>query len=128
MNNKYNLDFYETMAVANEYLDRLEDDMYTVIDKYKDEPDKLEAALNKVKSNYEPMFHSDDMLYLYLESGDYQSVCNQVVMREMIYIFYRDVLPETDLGYIDDYLETIEEKQLIEDVTEIIEKYNKEEY
>jgi hypothetical protein len=33
------------------------------------------------------------MLYLYLDWGDYQSVCNQLVMREMLNIFYRDALP-----------------------------------
>lgn len=126
MINKYNLDYYETMDVANEYLDRIEDEFNMVLNKYKGDSEKLEEALNKVKTNFEPILHSEDMLYLYLGSGDYQSVCNQLVMREMLNIFYRDALPEQDLGYISDYLEEISERQLIEDVTDLIDDYIKD--
>lgn len=126
MNNKYNLDYYETMDVANEYLDRIEDELNIVLNKYKGDSEKLEEALNKVKNNFEPILHSEDMLYLYLDSGDYQSVCNQLVMREMLNIFYRDALPEQDLGYISDYLEDISESQLIEDVTDLIDNFIKD--
>jgi hypothetical protein len=126
MNNKYNLDYYETMDVANEYLDRIEDEFNMVLNKYKGDSEKLEEALNKVKNNFEPILHSEDMLYLYLDSGDYQSVCNQLVMREMLNIFYRDALPEQDLGYISDYLEEISERQLIEDVTDLIDGFIKD--
>jgi hypothetical protein len=126
MNNKYNLDYYETMDVANEYLDRIEDEFNMVLNKYKGDSEKLEEALNKVKNNFEPILHSEDMLYLYLDSGDYQSVCNQLVMREMLNIFYRDAIPEQDLGYISDYLEEISERQLIEDVTDLIDGFIKD--
>ena len=126
MNNKYNLDYYETMDVANEYLDRIEDEFNIVLNKYKGDSEKLEEVLNKVKTNFEPILHSEDMLYLYLGSGDYQSVCNQLVMREMLNIFYRDALPEQDLGYISDYLEDISESQLIEDVTDLIDNFIKD--
>ena len=126
MKNKYNLDYYETMDVANEYLDRIEDEFNMVLNKYKGDSEKLEEALNKVKTNFEPILHSEDMLYLYLDSGDYQSVCNQLVMREMLNIFYRDAIPEQDLGYISDYLEDISESQLIEDVTDLIDKFIKD--
>ena len=126
MNNKYNLDYYETMDVANEYLDRIEDEFNMVLNKYKGDSEKLEEALNKVKNNFEPILHSEDMLYLYLDSGDYQSVCNQLVMREMLNIFYRDAIPEQDLGYISDYLEDISESQLIEDVTDLIDNFIKD--
>jgi archaellum component FlaC len=67
MNNKYNLDYYETMDVANEYLDRIEDEFNMVLNKYKGDSEKLEEALNKVKNNFEPIIHSEDMLYLYLD-------------------------------------------------------------
>ena len=126
MNNKYNLDYYETMDVANEYLDRIEDEFNMVLNKYKGDSEKLEEALNKVKNNFEPILHSEDMLYLYLDSGDYQSVCNKLVMREMLNIFYRDAIPEQDLGYISDYLEDISESQLIEDVTDLIDNFIKD--
>ena len=126
MNNKYNLDYYETMDVANEYLDRIEDEFNMVLNKYKGDSEKLEEALNKVKNNFEPILHSEDMLYLYLDSGDYQSVCNQLVMREMLNIFYRAAIPEQDLGYISDYLEDISESQLIEDVTDLIDDFIKD--
>lgn len=126
MNNKYNLDYYETMDVANEYLDRIEDEFNIVLNNYKGDSEKLEEVLNKVKTNFEPILHSEDMLYLYLGSGDYQSVCNQLVMREMLNIFYRDALPEQDLGYISDYLEEISERQLIEDVTDLIDDFIKD--
>ena len=126
MNNKYNLDYYETMDVANEYLDRIEDELNMVLNKYKGDSEKLEEALNKVKNNFEPILYSEDMLYLYLDSRDYQSVCNQLLMREMLNIFYKDALPEQDLGYISDYLEDISESQLIEDVTDLIDNFIKD--
>lgn len=126
MNNKYELDFYETMLVANEYFDRLEDEMEELVTKYKTQPDKLEKIIEQVRSNHEPLYHADDLMHIYLNSGDYQSVCNQTVIREIVYMFYRDVLPETQLDYIDDYLQSITEAQLIEDVTELIDNYKKE--
>ena len=87
---------------------------------------KLEKIIEQVRSNHEPLYHADDLMHIYLNSGDYQSVCNQTVIREIVYMFYRDVLPETQLDYIDDYLQSITEAQLIEDVTELIDNYKKE--
>ena len=46
-------------------------------------------------------------------------------MNEMIYILIRDVLPENDLEYISDYLESMSEAQLVEEVTRVIDNYNK---
>ena len=126
MNNKYNLNYYETMEVANIWLDRMEDDIAYLQSKFKDNPEQLEKGLESMKTNYESILHFEDMLNLYLEIGDHQSVSNQLVMNEMLLMLIRDVLPDTDLSYIDDYLESISERQLIEDVTRIIDKYNKE--
>jgi hypothetical protein len=44
----------------------------------------------------------------------------------MLNIFYRDAIPEQDLGYISDYLEEISERQLIEDVTDLIDGFIKD--
>ena len=41
-----------------------------------------------------------------------------------ITVFTKDVLPGTDVGDIEYYIESIGEDQLIEDVTRIIDNYN----
>lgn len=107
MDNKYNLDFYKTMEVANEYLDVIEDN------------------INELNVDDEMLYNLEDKLFMYLERGDHQSVCNQLVMNEMIYILIRDVIPENDLEYISDYLESMSEAQLVEEVTRVIDNYNK---
>ena len=127
MENKYNLDFYETMEVANGYVDRMEDDLISIQEELGDDQEVLEAALFELKNNNEHILHAEDMLNIYLENNDYQSVCNQLIMNEVIYMFYRDVLPDSDMSYIYYYLDSISEDQLIEDVTNIIDKYNGEE-
>ena len=107
MDNKYNLDFYKTMEVANEYLDVIEDN------------------INELNVDDEMIYNLEDKLFMYLERGDHQSACNQLVMNEMIYILIKDVLPENDLEYISDYLESMSEAQLVEEVTRVIDNYNK---
>jgi hypothetical protein len=122
--NKYNLDYYETMNNANEYLDMLEDNMETIKFELKDNPEQLEKTLYRMQNDHETLLHLEDMLNMFLENNDYQNVCNQLVINEMFRILITDALPEDDLGYVSDYLMDINENQLIEDVTRVIEKYN----
>ena len=123
--NKYNLDYYETMNNANEYFDMLEDNIYTVKDELKDQPDKLQSVLYQMQTDYDTLLELEDRLNIFLENNNYQMVCNQIVINEMYRILIKDALPDDDLEYISDYLDSITEYQLIEDVTNIIDKYNK---
>lgn len=123
--NKYNLDYYETMNNANEYFDILEDNIYTVKDEFKDQPDKLQSVLYQMQTDYDTLLELEDRLNIFLENNNYQMVCNQIVINEMYRILIKDALPDDDLEYISDYLDSITEYQLIEDVTNIIDKYNK---
>ena len=123
--NKYNLDYYETMNNANEYFDILEDNIYTVKAELKDKPDELQNVLYQMQTDYETLLELEDRLNIFLENNNYQMVCNQIVINEMYRILIKDALPGDDLEYISDYLDSITEYQLIEDVTNIIDKYNK---
>ncbi len=123
MENKYNLNYFETMNNAYEYLDTMEDNMNFLYNNL--EPDQLDNALEAMKNDHESLLYLEDQLNMFLENGDYQNACNQLVVTEMFHMLIRDVLPEWDASYIADYLESISEMQLIEDVTRIIDKYNK---
>jgi hypothetical protein len=123
--NKYNLNYYETMENANEYLDMIEDNIYMIKNELKDQPDKLQSVLYQMQTDYETLLELEDRLNVFLENNNYQMVCNQIVINEMYRILIKDALPDDDLEYILDYLDSITEYQLIEDVTHIIDKYNK---
>lgn len=123
--NKYNLNYYETMNNANEYFDILEDNIYMIKNELKDQPDELQNVLYQMQTDYDTLLELEDRLNIFLENNDYQMVCNQIVINEMYRILIKDALPDDDLEYISDYLDSITEYQLIEDVTNIIDKYNK---
>lgn len=123
--NKYNLNYYETMNNANEYFDILEDNIYMIKNELKDQPDELQNVLYQMQTDYDTLLELEDRLNIFLENNDYQMVCNQLVINEMYRILIKDALPDDDLEYISDYLDSITEYQLIEDVTNIIDKYNK---
>lgn len=122
--NKYNLNYYETMDNANEYFDMLEDNLYTIKTNLKDQPEQLQNVLYQMQTDYETLLELEDRLNLFLENNDYQNICNQLVINEMFRILIKDALPDDDLEYISDYLNSISENQLIEDVTKLIDKYN----
>ena len=124
MDNKFNLNYYEAMENANEYLDMIEDNLATMKNELVDNPEELEKVLTLMQEDYETMLQLDDMLYMHLEQNDYQNVCNQLVINDMFNILIKDALPERDLGYLSDYLEEMSEEKLIEETTRFIEKYN----
>lgn len=124
MNNKFNLNYYETMENANEYLDIIEDNMEIIKNELKDSPEELENILTLMQKDVETILELDDKLYFHLERNDYQGVCNQLVINDMFNILVKDALPERDLGYLNDYLVEMNEEKLIEYVTSFIEKYN----
>lgn len=122
--NKYNLNYYETMENANEYLDMIEDNLETMKNELVDSPEELEKMLTLMQEDHETILQLTDMLYMYLEQNDYQNVCNQLVINDMFNILIKDALPERDLGYLSNYLEEMSEEKLIEETTRFIEKYN----
>lgn len=122
--NKYNLNYYETMENANEYLDMIEDNLETMKNELVDSPEELEKVLTLLQEDHETILQLNDMLYMYLEQNDYQNVCNQLVINDMFNILIKDALPERDLGYLSNYLEEMSEEKLIEETTRFIEKYN----
>ena len=124
MNNKFNLNYYEAMENANDYLDILEDNIETMKNDLKDNPEELEKVLTMMQEDYETILQLEDMLYIHLEQNNYQGVCNQLVINDMFNILIKDVLPERDIAYLTDYLENMSEERLIEDTTRFIEKYN----
>lgn len=122
--NKYNLNYYEAMENANEYLDMIEDNLATMKNELADNPEELEKLLTLMQEDHETILQLTDMLYIHLEQNDYQNVCNQLVINDMFNILIKDALPERDLGYLSNYLEEMSEEKLIEETTRFIEKYN----
>ena len=121
--NKYNLDFYESMEVANGYMDKLDDELHELKDSCKNEPEKLEYKLYEFKEEYtREIFNFEEMIDVYLEMKDYQSVCNTLVLYSMLEIMLRG--NEIDISEVEDYLESISEEMLIYDTITIIDRYN----
>ena len=124
MDNKYNIDYYETMIVANYYLDEIEDMIYGAKELLKDEPEKFEIFLNNFINNNEQILYLEDKLNIYLESNDYQKVSDQLIINELTHIIIKDAIPENDLGYASDYLCELNEREVINKVTRLIDDYN----
>lgn len=120
MNNKYNLNFNEAMNMLNGFIDVLEDTLDELTDEFIGEPIKLEQELNYMKESKDllPMiqFQAED----YLMKLDLQGFFNQVLINAAYEVFLQDVLPGTDMEPLFDYYDSISEKILIEDVTEIL--------
>jgi hypothetical protein len=120
MNNKYNLDFNEAMNTLNGFIDVLEDTLDELTDEFIGEPIKLEQELNYMKESKDLLpiiqFQAED----YLMKLDLQGFFNQVLINAAYEVFLQDVLPGTDMEPLFDYYDSISEKILIEDVTEIL--------
>lgn len=121
--NKYNLDFYESMEVANGYMDKLDDELHELKDSCKNEPEKLEYKLYEFKEEYtREIFNFEEMIDVYLETKDYQSVCNTLVLYSMLEIMLKG--NEINMSEVEDYLESISEEMLIYDTITVIDRYN----
>ena len=120
MNNKYNLDFNEAMNMLNGFIDILEDTLDELTDEFIGEPIKLEQELNYMKESKDLLpiiqFQAED----YLMKLDLQGFFNQVLITAAYEVFLQDVLPGTDMEPLFDYYDSISEKILIQDVTEIL--------
>ena len=120
MNNKYNLDFNEAMNMLNGFIDVLEDTLDELTDEFIGEPIKLEQELNYMKESKDLLpiiqFQAED----YLMKLDLQGFFNQVLINAAYEVFIQDVLPGTDMEPLFDYYDSISEKILIQDVTEIL--------
>ena len=123
MSNKYDIDFYETMINANEYFDDIEDLITSAKELLGDKPETWELFTSNIVKD-DDILYLEDQLNRYLEANDYQKVSDQLVINELTYILVRDAIPENDLEYVTDYLCSMSEDKLIEDVTRIIDKYN----
>lgn len=123
MSNKYNIDFYETMINANEYFDDIEDLLTGAKELLSDKPETWELFTSNIVKD-DDILYLEDQLNRYLEANDYQKVSDQLVINELTYILVREAIPENDLEYVTDYLCSMSEDKLIEDVTRIIDKYN----
>jgi hypothetical protein len=111
MNNKYNLDFYEAMICMNEYLNLLED---SYNDYYKDNVN--ETIIEQMKSDRVVL---ESMTEKYLELEEYQKAFNSLVTSVLYSMFINEVLAKkSDLSYLIDYVDSIDEEMMINDVTE----------
>ena len=119
MDNKYNLDFYETMNMVNAHLDYLTDYLTDLRRYYENKESMIEAVMS---IRDELVMEFEDKLNKYMEEESYQEVCYQLVTNEMFYMFINDVVPEDDITYLEDYVDSLSEEMLIEDVTEFIDR------
>ena len=114
MMNKYNLDFYKSMEIANRYKDKLYDELHELKDLFKNEPEKMEYKLYEFKEKYiREKNNFEEMIDVYLETKDYQSVGNTLVLFSMLEIMLRD--NEINMAGVEDYLELISEEMLMYD-------------
>lgn len=115
MMNKYNLDFYKSMEIANRYKDKLYDELHELKDLFKNEPEKMEYKLYEFKEKYiREKNNFEEMIDVYLETKDYQSVGNTLVLFSMLEIMLRN--NEIDMAGVEDYLESMYEEMFFYDI------------
>lgn len=120
MNNKYNLDFNAAMNILNGFIDDLEDTIDELTDEFIGEPIKLEQELNYMKESKDLLPMIQSQAENYLMKLNLQGFFNQVLINAAYEVFLQDVLPGTDMEPLFDYYDSISEKILIQDVTEIL--------
>jgi len=123
VNNKYNLDYYETMNIVSDFVDTIEDNLNFITKALKDQPEELEVIIQQMKEDTDTILALEDKLNMFLETKQYQEVCNQLIINTAFHIYVRDVLPECDTEFLEGYLESLSEQMVINDVTKIIDKY-----
>ena len=80
--------------------------------------------MEEVVEDKSDLYSVSDSLYMFLQNEDYQEFANNLIILEIMDMLHKSVFPETDLGDVYDYLDSISEEQFIIDVTESIINYN----
>ena len=111
MENKYNLDFNLAMDNVNDYYDVIEDNMNIIKKELKDNPEHLEVVLNQMKNDSETMDDLEKKALVYLIEGDYQSFFEQLLLNDIYMVF------------IEFYIESFNEEEIINEVNMIIDSY-----
>lgn len=123
MDNKYNLDFNEAMDELNDYVDVIEDNMNTIRDELKDNPEYLEVILNEMKNDTNILDELEQKAALHLLNEEYQLFMNQMILNDIYMMFIKEVLPGDDLSLLEFYIESFSEDNVIEQMTKIIDSY-----
>lgn len=123
--NKYKLDFNEAMNFANDYFDIIEDNLNCIKEQLKDDPEQLEVILNEMKMDSETVMELDQRSYEHLVHEEYQLFLNQILLNDMYMIFVDNVLPGDNLTELESYLENLREEQVIQEITDTIDNFNK---
>jgi hypothetical protein len=108
------------MNILNGFIDDLEDTIDELTDEFIGEPIKLEQELNYMKESKDLLPLIQSQAENYLMKLDLQGFFNQVLINAAYEVFLQDVLPGTDMEPLFDYYDSISEKILIQDVTEIL--------
>lgn len=124
MENIYELDFYESMDVAYEYLDFVSDDLALLEKEFKNNLEGYNKLMKEIAEDKTALYSISDSLFMFLQNEDYQAFANNLILLEIVDMLHKSVFPETDLGDVYDYLDSITEDQFIVDVTESIINYN----
>ena len=124
MENVYELDFYESMDVAYEYLDFVSDDLALLEKEFKNNLEGYNKLMEEIAEDKTALYSISDSLFMFLQNEDYQAFANNLILLEIVDMLHKSVFPETDLGDVYDYLDSITEDQFIIDVTESIINYN----
>ena len=124
MENIYELDFYESMDIAYGYLEFLEDDLANLRNEFKNDLETYNKIMEEVAEDKSDLYSVSDSLYMFLQNEDYQEFANNLIILEIMDMLHKSVFPETDLGDVYDYLDSISEEQFIIDVTDSIINYN----
>lgn len=125
MDNKYNLDFNEAMDELNDYVDVIEDNMNTIRDELKDNPEYLEVILNEMKNDTNIIDELEQKAAVHLLNEEYQLFMNQMILNDIYMMFIKEVLPGDDLSLLELYIESFSEDNVIEQMTKIIDTYLK---
>lgn len=125
MDNKYNLDFNEAMDELNDYVDVIEDNMNTIRDELKDNPEYLEVILNEMKNDTSTIDELEQKAAVHLLNEEYQLFMNQMILNDIYMMFIKEVLPGDDLSLLELYIESFSEDNVIEQMTKIIDTYLK---
>lgn len=124
MENIYELDFYESMDVAYEYLDFVSDDLALLEKEFKNNLEGYNKLMEEIAEDKTALYSISDSLFMFLQNEDYQAFANNLILLEIVDMLHKSVFPGTDLGDVYDYLDSITEDQFIVDVTESIINYN----
>lgn len=121
-NNKFNLNLGMALECGDKYVDSLIDTMNMMKEQIEN-PERLEMQLNEIRRDTNSFMLMTTEFHRLIKEKAYQAAFNQYMINTLYEKFRDEVLPGDDMSVLTDYLNELDENELLENITVTIQDY-----